>query len=54
MDESDVRTGLGLVDLTDIPLDVLDLFDKSLLASSEALLLRQIDHPSNSVGGHNS
>jgi len=54
VDESDARTDVGLVDLTDIPLDALDSFDESVLASSEALLLRQLDHPSSSVGGHNS
>ena len=53
VDESAIRIDSGLVDLTDVPLEVLDAFDDEALATSTARFLRQVDQPSSSVGGHN-
>ena len=53
MDESAIRIDSGLVDLTKVPLDVLDALDDEVLAPSAARFLRQVDRPSSSVGGHN-
>ena len=43
-----------LVDLTGVTLDVLASSDDPQLALATEPLLRQIDSPSSSVGGHNS
>jgi hypothetical protein len=45
------RIDAGTVDLTDIPFDVLDSADGPELAASATRFLRQIDHPSSSIGG---
>jgi hypothetical protein len=54
VDESAFRIDSGLVDLTNVPLDVLDTFEDEVLAPSAARFLRQVDHADSSVGGHNS
>ncbi|GAB2979227.1 hypothetical protein [Saccharothrix stipae] len=54
MDESAIRIDSGLVDLTDVPLDELDAFDAEALSSSNERFLRQLDHASSSLGGHDS
>jgi hypothetical protein len=52
VDESAIRIDSGLVDLTNVPLDVLDTFDGEILAASTDRFLRQVDDASSSVGGH--
>lgn len=54
MDESAIRIDSGLVDLTNVPLDVLDAFDDESLAASADRFLRQVDHASSSMGGYDS
>ncbi|MEU6151309.1 hypothetical protein ABZ816_15040 [Actinosynnema sp. NPDC047251] len=54
MDESAIRIDSGLIDLTNVPLDVLHAFDERTLAGPVDRFLGQVDHPSNSVGSHNS
>ncbi|WP_158102724.1 hypothetical protein [Lentzea kentuckyensis] len=54
MDEFAKRIDADLVDLNGIPFDALDSVDGPELTSSESRFLRQIDHPSSSIGGHNS
>jgi hypothetical protein len=54
VDESAIRIDSGLVDLTNVPLDVLDAFDDEILAASTDRFLRQVDHASISLGGHDS
>lgn len=54
MDNSAHEIGRGSVDLTTVPLSALDSLAEIELAQSTERLLSQIDHPSSSVGGHNS
>lgn len=54
VNEFEVRTETGLVDLTEVPLDALSAIDRSALAPSVAKLLSQIDRAGSTVGGHNS
>ncbi|MEU4443143.1 hypothetical protein AB0K14_12880 [Actinosynnema sp. NPDC050801] len=54
MDESPIRIDSGLLDLTDVPLDALDALDAEVLSPSTERFLRQVDHASSSVGGHDS
>jgi hypothetical protein len=51
MDESITS---DLVDLAGLSLVTLDSYEDDVLAPATAPLLRQIDNPTNSVGGHNS
>lgn len=51
MEEFANRIDAGMVDLTDIPFDVLDSADGPELTSSATRFLRQIDRPSSSIGG---
>ncbi|XVS66995.1 hypothetical protein ACQPYE_13310 [Actinosynnema sp. CA-299493] len=54
MDESAFRIDSGLVDLANVPLDVLVAFDDEILAASADRFLAQVDHAIISVGGHDS
>ncbi|MFT7834666.1 hypothetical protein Q5530_00770 [Saccharothrix sp. BKS2] len=54
MNEFEVRTEPGLVDLTGVPLDALSSLDRSALAPSVAKLLSQVDRAGSTVGGYNS
>ncbi|ROP36535.1 hypothetical protein [Saccharothrix texasensis] len=54
VDESAFRIDSGLVDLTNVPLDVLVAFDDEILAASADRFLAQVDHAIISVGGHES
>lgn len=54
MDEPAIRIDSGLVDLTTVPLDALDAFDDEILMASTDRFLRQVDHASISLGGHES
>jgi hypothetical protein len=54
MDESAGEITSDLVDLNGCSLARLDSYGDSVLAPAIAPLLRQIDNPSNSIGGHNS
>jgi hypothetical protein len=51
MDESITS---DLVDLAGLTLATLDSYGDDVLAPATAPLLRQIDNPTNSIGGHNS
>ncbi|HEY3606362.1 MAG TPA: hypothetical protein VGL06_02630 [Pseudonocardiaceae bacterium] len=54
MDASVAELTSELADLTGVSLAMLDSYDDGALATATALLLRQVDNPTNSVGGHNS
>jgi FXSXX-COOH protein len=54
VDESAIRIDSGLLDLTDVSLGALDALDAEILSSSTDRFLRQVDHASSSVGGHDS
>lgn len=54
MDQSAAEIGSTLVDLSGLTLATVGSYDNAALAPALAPLLRQIDVPTNSVGGHNS
>jgi hypothetical protein len=54
MDESAAEITSDLLDLAGCSLAELDSYGDSVLAPAIAPLLRQIDNPTNSIGGHNS
>jgi hypothetical protein len=54
MDASVAEITSDLADLTGVTLAMLDSYDDRVLAPATAPLLRQVDNPTNSVGGHNS
>jgi len=54
MDESSAEVTSNLVDLRGLTLAALDSYQDAAFASSLAPLLRQVDHPTRSIGGHNS
>jgi hypothetical protein len=54
MNESVVEVASDLVDLDQLTLAELDSYPDAVLAAALAPLLRQIDMPMSSVGGHNS
>ena len=54
MNESEDEIASDLVDLGGLTLAALDSYDDSIFGPSLAPLLRQIDNPTSSVGGHNS
>lgn len=54
MDESAAEIGSTLVDLSGLTLAAVGSYEKRALAPAMAPLLRQIDVPTNSIGGHNS
>jgi hypothetical protein len=54
MDESAAEITSDLVDLASCTLATLDSYGDGVLAPAIEPLLRQIDNPTNSIGGHNS
>ena len=54
MDDSTTEITSDLVDLSGCSFATLDSYGDSVLAAAVAPLLRQIDNPTNSIGGHNS
>ncbi len=54
MDESAGEITSDLVDLAGCSLAALDSYGDRVLAPAIAPLLRQIDNPTDSIGGHNS
>jgi hypothetical protein len=54
MNESQGEVASNLVDLSKVTLAALDSCDDIMLAPVLAPLLRQIDTPTSSAGGHNS
>lgn len=54
MDESAAEITSDLVDLAWCNLAELDSYGDGVLGPAIASLLRQIDNPTNSIGGHNS
>ena len=54
MDESSVELASDLVDLDGLTLAALDSYQEAVFAPSLLPLLRQVDHPTRSIGGHNS
>ena len=54
MDESPVEVASDLVNLSGLTLAALDSYQDAVLAPSLAPLLRQVDNPTRSIGGHNS
>lgn len=54
MDESATEITSDLIDLGRGDLATLGSYDQTILAAATEPLLRQIDKPTNSVGGHNS
>lgn len=54
MDEASVDVTSNLVDLRGFTLAELDSYPTAVFAPSLPHLLRQIDHPTRSIGGHNS
>lgn len=54
MDESSGEVTSKLVDLRGLTLAALDSYQDAAFASSLDPLMHQIDHPTRSIGGHNS
>jgi hypothetical protein len=54
MDEAIAEITSELIDLTGLTLTDLGSYQAEALAPAIAPLLRQIDNPTNSIGGHNS
>jgi hypothetical protein len=54
MDEAATEITSELIDLSGLTLAALDSYGEEALAPAIAPLLRQIDNPTNSIGGHNS
>jgi hypothetical protein len=54
MEEATPEVTSDLVDLTGLTLAALGSYQEETLAPAVAPLLRQIDNPTNTIGGHNS
>jgi hypothetical protein len=54
MDESVAEIGSDLVNLAGVTLEALDSYEGSVLDAALKPLLRQIDDPKSSIGGHDS
>jgi hypothetical protein len=54
MGESPADVTSGLVNLDGLSLAALDSYEDAVLAPSLVPLLRQVDRPTRSIGGHNS
>ncbi len=54
MDESSADVASDLVNLSGLTLAAMDSYQDVAFAPSLAPLLRQVDNPTRSIGGHNS
>lgn len=54
MDESVVEVASDLINLDGLTLAALESYEDAMFATALAPLLRQIDNPTSSIGGHNS
>jgi hypothetical protein len=54
MNESEAEIASDLINLDGLRLAALDSYDNAIFAPALAPLLRQIDNPTSSIGGHNS
>jgi len=54
MDESPIDVASDLINLSGLSLAAFDKYQDAVFTPSLAPLLRQVDNPTRSIGGHNS